>query len=104
MTKTAYRDHFQIFPINKNNRKWPVEFSLPQDHPFPTQQLEKTLVRYLHFNNNIFTVEFLCAGFYPSTFVYSRFSSKIQFLYCLLSSLAPWGGPMVDTEGKIFQI
>ena len=77
MTKTAYRDHFQIFPINKNKRKWPVEFSLPQDHPFPTQQLEKTLVRYLHFNNKIFTVEFLCAGFYPSTFVYSCFFPKI---------------------------
>ena len=26
--------------------------------------------------------------FYPSTFVYSCFSVKIQFLYCLLSSLS----------------
>ena len=28
------------------------------------------------------------AGFYPRTFVYSRFSPKIQFVYCLLSSLS----------------
>ena len=27
-------------------------------------------------------------GFYPSTFGYSCFSAKIQFLYCLLSSLS----------------
>ena len=28
---------------------------------------------------------------------------KIQFLFCLLSLLALWGGgPMVDTEGRIF--
>ena len=43
-------------------------------------------------------------GFYRSTFVYSRFPPKIQFLYCLLSSVAPWGGPMVNSEGKIFKI
>ena len=43
-------------------------------------------------------------AFYPSTFACSRFSSKIQFLYCLLNSVAPWGGPMVDTKGKTFQI
>ena len=41
------------------------------------------------------------AGFYPSTFIYSRFS---PFLYCLLSSVAPWGGSIVGTEGKIFEI
>ena len=29
------------------------------------------------------------AGSYPSTDVYSRFSLKIQFLYCFLSSVAP---------------
>ena len=40
--------------------------------------------------------------FYPSTFVYSCFPPKIQFLYCLLSSVTPWGGPMMDTEGKMF--
>ena len=28
-------------------------------------------------------------GFYPSNFVYSCFSPKIQFLYCLLNSMAP---------------
>ena len=43
-------------------------------------------------------------GFYPSTFVDSRFPPKIQFLYCLLSSVALWSGPMVDTKGKMFKI
>ena len=42
--------------------------------------------------------------FYPSIFVYCCFSLKIQFLYCLHSSVALWSGPMVDTEGKIFKI
>ena len=32
-------------------------------------------------------------SFYSSTFVYSRFPPKIQFLYCFLSSEAPGGGP-----------
>ena len=35
-----------------------------------------------------------CSSFCPSTFVYGRFSPKIQFLYCLLSLLSPWGAPM----------
>ena len=35
-------------------------------------------------------------GFYSQPF-----SSKVQFLYNLLSSVALWGGPMVDTKGKI---
>ena len=30
----------------------------------------------------------MSSGFYPSTFVYSRFFPKIQFLFCLLSSLS----------------
>ena len=33
----------------------------------------------------------MTSGFYPSTFVYSRFFPKIQFLFCLLSSLSLWG-------------
>ena len=41
------------------------------------------------------------AGFFPNTFAYSFFSPKIQFVFCLLSSMAPWGDPMVDTKGKI---
>ena len=45
-----------------------------------------------------------CAGFYPSTFMCSRFSQKNQFLCCLLSPVAPWGSPMVDTKGKIFEL
>ena len=32
---------------------------------------------------------------FPNTFVYSCFSPKIQFLFCLLSSVAPWGDLMV---------
>ena len=44
------------------------------------------------------------AGFYPSTFVYSRFPPKIQFLYCLLNQMAPWGGPVIDSEQKLFEI
>ena len=45
-----------------------------------------------------------CAGFYPSTFMCSRFSQKNQFLCCLLSPVALWGSPMVDTKGKIFEL
>ena len=41
-------------------------------------------------------------GFYPSSFVYSRLSSKIRFLYCFLGSVAPCGGPMIDTEWNFF--
>ena len=44
------------------------------------------------------------SGFFPITFVYSRSSPNIKFLYCLLSSVALWGGLMVDTEGKTFEI
>ena len=62
----------------------------------------------LHFNilDHILKIPnmYTLPGFYPSTFVYSRFPQKIQFLYCLLSLVAPWGGSMVDTEGKIFEI
>ena len=43
-------------------------------------------------------------GFYPSTLVHSRMSQKIQFLDCLLSSVASWGGLMLDIEGKYFEI
>ena len=28
----------------------------------------------------------------------------LRFLYCLLNSVALWGGPMVGTEGKSFEI
>ena len=33
-------------------------------------------------------IEYMIPGFYPSTFVYSHFPPKIQFLYYLLSSLS----------------
>ena len=41
--------------------------------------------------------------FYPSTFVYSRISPKIQFLDSLLNSVAPWGGFMLDIEGNVLE-
>ena len=44
------------------------------------------------------------SGFYSSTFVYSHSSSKIQFLYCSLSSVATWGGPTVDTDGEFLKL
>ena len=46
----------------------------------------------------------LYPGFYPCTFVYSCFPPKIQFLYYLLSSLYPWGDPVVSIKRKIFEI
>ena len=44
------------------------------------------------------------AGFYQGTFVYSRFSPKIQFFYCLISSVALSIGLIVYTVGNIFEI
>ena len=45
------------------------------------------------------------AGFYPNTFVSSCFLSKIQFPYCLLDSVVPWGwSPWQTTKGKFFEI
>ena len=42
---------------------------------------------------------------FPSTFVYSCFFEKIQFLQCLLSSVAPWlYDSTVDTKWKMFEI
>ena len=32
------------------------------------------------------------------------FPQRFSFCYCLLSSVAPFGGPMIDTERKIFEI
>ena len=41
-------------------------------------------------------------GFIQALFSAAVFSSNIQFLFCWLSSMSPWGGPMVDTKAKIF--
>lgn len=41
-------------------------------------------------------------GFNPSTFVYSCFFLKIQFLYCLPSSPCLWGAPIMGTKENIF--
>ena len=54
--------------------------------------------RYLR--TNLLLLPTKAAGFYPSTCVYSRYSLKIQFLYCFLSSVVLWCGPIVDTERK----
>ena len=69
-TKTAFNYHFQIFPITKKERKWPVESRLPLNQPFQLNSFEKALVFYLNFNNNIFTVEFLCAIFFSLYLLY----------------------------------
>ena len=45
---------------------------------------------------------FQLQDFIPALFSAAVFSPNIQFLFCLLSSVAPWGGPMVDTEANIF--
>ena len=42
--------------------------------------------------------------FFSKHFCLQPFFFKILFQYCLRSSIAPWGGPMVDTEGKNFEI
>ena len=64
---------------------------------FTEHQFLSSLVFYLRFllfstamyNNRIQYIVHIqyrhIAGFYPSTFVYSHFFSKIEFLYCLLS-------------------
>ena len=41
-------------------------------------------------------------GFNPSTFVYSCFFLKIQFLYCLPSSPCLWGAPLMSIKENIF--
>ena len=43
-------------------------------------------------------------AFYPSTFIYSGISPKVQFLYCLLSSVVLWSGPMVDTTENFWNL
>ena len=62
------------------------------------QELQLITVLFLIFDS------YMSSGFYPSTFVYGCFPPKIQFLYCLLNSVAPWGGLMIDSEGKFFEI
>ena len=42
--------------------------------------------------------------FFCAVFDYSGFSSNIHFLHGLLSSLTPWGGPMVDRKARTFEI
>ena len=41
-------------------------------------------------------------AFIQAILLIAIFPPKIHFLYCLISSVTPWGGPMVDTEGKKF--
>ena len=50
--------------------------------------------RMLHVCVYMYIYVYVCAGFYPSTFIYSCFSPKIEFLDCLLShyfrEMPPW--------------
>ena len=65
-----------------------------------SQPLNPCSLNFLHFEiMKFFAMDLLisfsenlvhCPGFYPSTSVYSQFLPKIQFHYCLLSSLSPW--------------
>ena len=79
-------------------------------HKFKERRILNKIFMYLYlkmWSANIYHISVAkrfsnCTSFYPSTFVYNCFPPKIQFLYCLHSSVAP--GPMVDTEGKIFEI
>ena len=45
-----------------------------------------------------------CQTFIQALLSTAVFPQKIQFLYCLLSSLSLWDIPTVDNEGKIFKI
>ena len=54
-------------------------------------------------NYTVITISVMFS-FYSSIFFYSLFPQEIQFLYYLLSSVAPCGGPMIETEGNIFKI
>ena len=45
----------------------------------------QTFYYFPSFQKNVFPQ----SGFHPNTFVYSRFSSRIQFFYYLLNSLSP---------------
>ena len=47
-------------------------------------------------------IRYVLPRFYPSTFVHSPISPKIQFYCCLFISVSLRGGPMVDTRGKNF--
>ena len=67
-------------------------------------ELAKSVHCVLHLEFQCQKLLSLSSGIYPSTFVDSHFPPIIQFLYCLLISVAPWGGPVVDTKGKMFEM
>ena len=43
------------------------------------------------------------SGFYASIAVYCRFPPKVQFLYCLLNSVALWVGPRWRPKRSLFE-
>ena len=59
-------------------------------------------VTFILYNNPNLSNCFHFSGFHPNTFVYCRFPSMIQFLYCLLSSLSPWGSPHGGYQSETF--
>ena len=59
-------------------------------------------ITFILYNNTNLSNCFHFSGFHPNTFVYSRFPSMIQFLYCLLSSISPWRSPHGGYQSKTF--
>ena len=57
-----------------------------------------------HKSKAIWYRKIITGGFYPSTFACSHFSPKIQFLYCLFSSLSLWGGGHQSFRNSSLQI
>ena len=45
-------------------------------------------------------IMFMCQAFIQALFSTAVFPQRLSFFCCLFSSVAPWGGPMVDTERK----
>ena len=84
----------------KSSQEYPVNAGVPQGFI-----LGCTLLLYINdFPDDVICNIAIYSGFYPGTFVYSCFSPRIQFLNCLLSSVAPQCGPMVTAEASMFGI
>ena len=93
-------------PNVKYQFSFQIIFPIIIDSNFAGNIAEFTLSKCFY-NLNVYMVSgwhmIVCTKLYPSTLVYSPIFPKIQFFYCLLSLLAPWGGPMVDTIEKFLK-